>query len=136
MKTGYQIQSDFLALFNDTELPKAIQGNVYREGMRPRDSASEDMVVIFTTADADQFQQGVVTVNVFVPFIYPYDNGVAVENGARCAEIEEIAQRSVETLTAVKSNYRIRLHNAIHTLQDESISQSFVVIALDFTHKD
>ena len=134
MKTGQQIVTDFIALIRGTSLASAIGGSIYRGGTRPRDSKAEDLVVIFTTADAEQFQEGVVTLNIFVPDIPTSQNGVLLQNSARCEEIEGVAQESVGQLTAATSDYRIRLRNAISTNRDEEIGQSFVSVSIRFSY--
>jgi len=137
-KTGKEIEGDILALLRNSYIvagrgtASGIGGGVYRDGLRPRDSVAEDMVVIFTTADAEQFQQGVVTVNIYVPDLLNRINGVTAENGARCEEIERLAQDTVDWLKADKSEYLFSLERAIHTTRDHEISQSFIVVPLRF----
>lgn len=135
MLTGQQVITDVIALLRQTDLPDAIGGGIYRQGTRPRDSKAEDLVVIFTTADAEQFQKGVVTLNIYVPDIEaPGIDGVNYEDSARCAEIEAAAQSAVESLKAYRSDYLFRLRDAIFTQRDEDIRQSFVVVRLGFKH--
>lgn len=140
MKTGKEIEGDIFALLRSSYIVTGkdgvpgIGGAVYRSGLRPRDSQAEDMIVIFTTADAEQFQTGVVTIDIYVPDLLNRANGVSVENGARCEQLERLAQDSVDWLKADKSNYLFSLERAIHTTRDEAINQSFVVIPLRFKH--
>ena len=136
MKTGQQMVTDVIALLRGTALVGEIRGNVYREGTRPRDSVAEDCVVIFTTADAEQFQSGVVTLNIYVPDLLIGSNGVRLVDSARCEEIESMAQYAFEELTAAVSDYKFKLRDAIHTQRDEDINQSFVVVRLGFRHYD
>jgi len=132
MKTGHQIQTDIYGLLRGSSFVAALSGGLYRQGLRPRDSRLEDCIVIFTTADAEQVQEGVVTINVYVPDINPFSNGVPVENIARCEEIEGLLQDWVDSQTAGVSDYLFRLGSAIHTQRDEEIHQSFVVARLSF----
>ena len=132
MKTGHQIQTDIYAMLSGSSFAAGLSGGVYRQGLRPRDSRLEDCIVIFTTADAEQVQAGVVTINVYVPDIYPYENGVPVEDVARCEAIEGALQGWVDSLTAGVSDYLFKLKSAIHTQRDEDIHQSFVVARLSF----
>lgn len=126
--------TDVIGLLRGTTLPTLVNGGIYRSGTRPRDSRAEDIVVIFTAADAEQFQSGVVTINIYVPDIGSSENGVSLVDSGRCEEIEEAAQSAVKGLTADKSNYIFKLQNAIHTQRDEEINQSFVVIRLGFKY--
>jgi len=136
MKTGQHIITDVIALLQGSPLAEGVNGEIYRSGTRPRDSKAEDIVVNFTTADAEQFQSGVVTINIFVPFIPTSQNGVLVPDSGRCEEIEDLAKDSVQALTARVSNYKFKLRNAIHTNESDEINQSFVVIRLGFTFID
>ena len=99
-KTGKQVQGDVYRLLKDSTLYAMISGDVYRNGMRPRDSRLEDAVVTFTTGFPDQIQTGVVTVNIFVPDVDPYENGVLVEDGERTEQLECLAQEWADSLTA------------------------------------
>lgn len=131
MKTGHQIQTDIYRLLKGSSLMDSLSGGLYRQGLRPRGSQLEDCIVIFTTADAGQIQEGVVTINIYVPDIYPFDN-IPTENIARCEEVEGLLQGWVDSMTAGVSDYLIRLQGAIHTQRDADINQSFVVARLSF----
>lgn len=133
-RTGQQIITDMIGLLRQTDLPSVIGGKVYRAGTRPRDSRAEDLVVIFTTADAEQFQQGVVTLNIYVPDMPNSANGVSLEDSARCAELEAACFLAIESLRANKSDYLFSLKEAIHTQRDTEIGQSFVVARLRFKY--
>lgn len=145
-KTGKEIEGDVLALMRRSYIVTGrdsgsgnipgIRGGVYRATMRPRDSKAEDMTVMFTTATAEQVQEGVVTLNIFVPDILNRANGVTAEDGERCEQIERLAQDSVDWLKADKSNYLFSLERAIHTNRNPEISQSFVVVPLRFRYID
>lgn len=134
MKTGRQIQGDVFAMLADSTLATMVSGGVYRNGYRPRDSRLEDVVVTFTTGLADQIESGVVTVNIYVPDIDPFQNGVLVEDGARCEALETAAAQWVESLSAADSDYRFKLNQTIYTESDEEIRQHFVVIKLGYKH--
>lgn len=131
-KTSKQIQGDIYRLLKDSPLHEQITGEVYRQGCRPRDSQKEDAVVIFTTGLADQIQTGVVTVNIFVPDVDPYENGVLVEDGERTEQVERLAQEWVDSLTADRSCYRFRLQQTIYTEDEPEINQHFVVVRLRY----
>ena len=140
-RTGKEIERDVYSLLRRSYIVTGkdgvpgIGGSVYRSGQRPRDSKGEDMVVIFTTATSTQFQEGVVTLNVYVPDIFP-TTGIPREDGARCEQIERLAQDSVDALTADRSDYLFGIERSrvIHTLRDDTIGQSFVVVPLSFRY--
>ena len=133
-KTSKQVQGDIYQLLRDSTLYTMISGEVYRAGMRPRDSQLEDAEVIFTTGTPTQIQEGVVTVNIFVPDIDPYDNGVLVEDSERTEELEGYAQAWVDSLTAEVSNYKFRLQQTIYTEEEPNIHQHFVVVRLGYRY--
>lgn len=133
-KTGKQVQSDVLALLKNSTLPSIISGAVYRNGYRPRDSKLEDAIVIFTTGLPNEIQTGVVTVNIYVPDIDPFANGVLVEDGQRCEELERAANLWVENLTCAVSNYKFKLQQTIYTEEDPDIKQHFIVVKLRYEY--
>lgn len=141
-KTGKEVQSDVLDLFKNSSISSIISGEVYRKGYRPRyekkDKAKvlEDAIVIFTTGFPTQIQTGVVTINIYVPDIDPFDNGVFVENGERCDELEKAASEWVDSLTTVVSNYKFKLQQTIYTEEEIDICQHFIVVKLGYEYFD
>lgn len=133
-KTGKQVQGDIYRFFKGSTLYTMISGNVYRNGYRPRDSRLEDAIVIFTAGLPDQIQTGVVTVNIYVPDIDPYDNGVLVEDGQRTEELESLAQAWVDSLSAAVSCYKFRLLQTIYTEEEAEINQHFIVVKLAYEY--
>jgi len=133
-KTSKQVQGDIYRLLRDSTLYSMISGEVYRSGQRPRDSQEEDAVVIFTAGLPSQIQTGVVTVNIFVPDIDPYDNGILVEDSKRTEEIEILAQAWFDSLTAEVSCYKFDLQQTIMTDYAEEINQHFVVVKLYYEY--
>lgn len=135
-KTSKQVQGDIYQLLKDSTLYTLISGEVYRQGYRPRDSRLEDAVVIFTTGIPNQIQTGVVTVNIFVPDIDPYDNGVWAEDGERTERVERLAQEWVDNLTTEVSCYKFKLQQTIYTEEESEIKQHFVVVKLKYEYYD
>lgn len=133
-KTGKQVQGDIYQLLRNSTLSSMISGSVYRAGMRPRDSKLEDAEVIFTTGIPTQIEKGVVTVNIFVPDIDPYENGVLVEDGERTEAIEAAAESWFKSLTAGVTNYKFSLQQTIYTEEEPTIKQHFVVVRLSYEY--
>lgn len=131
-KTSRQIQGDVYRKLLKSPIAETITGGVYREGLRPRDSPNEDAVVIFTAGVTGDIQSGVVTINIFVPDIDPYDNGVLTEDSARTEEIERAAQRWVDSLSTRDSNYRFRLQQTITTDEAPERHEHFIVVRLEY----
>lgn len=133
-KTAKQIQGDVYTLLRDSPLYTMISGEVYRNGLRPRDSHLEDAVVIFTTGLPDEIQTGIVTINIFVPDIDPYENGLWVEDTERTERLEALAQAWVDSLTAEVSCYRFELQQTISTYDEPDIRQHFVCVKLKYRY--
>ena len=133
-KTGKQVQGDIYRLFKGSTLYTMISGDVYRNGYRPRDSRLEDAIVTFTAGIPGQIQTGVVTVNIFVPDIDPYKNGVLVEDGRRTDELERLAQAWVDSLTAAVSCYKFKLMQTIYTEEEADINQHFIIVKLGYEY--
>lgn len=133
-KTASEIVGDIIALIRDSELAASVSGEIYREGSRPRDSKAEDISVIFTTGEMGQMQDGVVTINVFVPQIAPFDDGVFVPDSARLEEIEAFGQRMVDSWTADRSDYRFTQNGTIRSQHNDERRESFVVIRLAYRY--
>lgn len=74
------------------------------------------------------------TVNIFVPDIDPYENGVLVEDGERTEELEKLADAWVESLTAEVSCYLFKLQQTIYTEAEPDINQHFVVVKLKYKY--
>ena len=132
-KTAKDIQTDFYTLLKDSDLAAMVNGIVYRDGFRPRDSKKEDIVIIYSAGEDDgEIQSGIVTLNIYVPDILPYKNGTMVENAARTAKIERAAQEWYESIRGVMPEYIFGLYNTIHTTADEDINQHFVVVQVKY----
>lgn len=132
--TSKRVQGDIYRLLKRSSLAASLSGQVYRSGMRPRDSRQEDAVVIFTSGLSEQVQSGVVTVNIFVPDVEGTGTGVLEEDGQRCEEIERLAQEWVESLTADRSSYKFELQQTIYTEAEPNINQHFVVVKLRYQY--
>lgn len=136
MLTAHKVQTDIMALLADSELCAEVSGKVYRAGYRPRDSRLEDIIVTFVTGTPSQVERGAVTLNIYVPDITPYNDGIYVEDGHRTSLIEELADRWVQSLTTSRANYKFTLLRTISTDNDEAIHQHFVVVQLEYRFKD
>lgn len=135
MLTAHKVQDDIMALLRESELVDYVTGEVYREGYRPRDSRKEDIVVIFVTGTPEQVERGAVTLNIYVPDITPYNNGVYVEDGLRVSQIEHLADLWVQSLKARRTNYLFNLLRTISTMREEATHEHFVVVQLEYTYK-
>lgn len=105
-----------------------ITGNVYHGGLRPRDSRLEDITVSYVSGLAGDVQYAVLYVNIYVPDIDPWGNGVYVQDMARTSALEVKAAQFAATLT--NSPLRWKLYGTIHTSEVYDIKQHAIVIPL------
>ena len=130
MKTAKQIQGDIINLLKGSDLEKAISGKVYRNGLRPTNSTKEDIIVTHTAGIGEQLQSGVITLNIFVEDVTM--NKQKVENGKRTAELELLALNWFQGIEQSSDTYYFELKETIKTTKDNSRSQHFVVIKLNY----
>lgn len=135
-KTAKQVQGDIYQLLKESRLATQLSGRVYRgtpeSSYRPRDSQKEDAIVIFTAGKPGQVQTGAITVNIYVPDIDPYNNGILAEDGKRTAEIEQLAQEWVDSLIDNVYTYDFEQSDTIYTEAEPKINQHFVVVKLKY----
>lgn len=127
-KTGGQVLNDVFALIRESGLADFVSGSLYKNS-RPLDSQLEDIVVSFKVGLDGQFQEGALTINIYVPDI---DNGsgVKVMDSGRCTAIEAKANEVIPQY--VSSEYLFSLGNMIQTYREEEIGQHFVSVDLRF----
>lgn len=135
-KTAKQVQGDIYQLLKESRLTTQLSGGVYRgtpeSSYRPRDSQKEDAIVIFTAGKPGQVQTGAITINIYVPDIDPYNNGILAEDGKRTAEIEQLAQEWVDSLIDNVYTYDFEQSDTIYTEAEPKINQHFVVVKLKY----
>lgn len=128
-RTGEEIASYFYALIDGSTIKSTINGGVYKQETRPKNSTREDAVIIFSSGLDDQIQTGFVHVNIYVPDI---NNGdTVVPNTSRLRAIAIVANTFIQGLKP--SEYKIGLASTIQTFKDEDIpNQHFVNVKLHF----
>lgn len=132
-RTGQQVENDIYGLLKNSPLKSFINGEVYKYGTRPRNSNAEDAVVKFVTGLDDEIQTGVVVVNIYVPNIDTFQNGIMVRNIFRCTEIEIKANEWMKSLTAGVTDYLFSLAQTIYTEEEPEINQHFVTVRIKFS---
>lgn len=127
-KTAHQILDDVVAHLKAGGILSVISGRIYKK-KRPDNSTAEDCVVSFKTGTDGQFQNGVITVNIYVPNV---DNGqgTTVENVARTRLIESELSRICSRFTT--GEYLFTPANITETWEVEEIKQHFVHLDLEF----
>lgn len=130
-KGGDDIEADFFVMVKKSPLAEAVRGNIYREGMRPINANSEDIVISFKAGIDGQFQDGEVAVNVYVPNI-TY-SGTTVKDISRCKTIGTLLTTTIPTFT--NGEYNVWLQNIPQSFSEEDIQQHYVSARVRFRRK-
>lgn len=128
-KTGGSVEEDVYMLIKNSQFRTSISGSLYREGMRPINSVSEDAVVSFLTGLDGEIQTGVLNLNIYVPDIV--SNKQKVKNISRCSELEILANNFIQSLS-LSGDYQFELDNMIQTFKSQEIEQHFVNCRIKF----
>ena len=129
-KTGSEVEIDVWNLLRNSTIKTVINGDVYRDHKRPKNSTKEDAVVIFTAGLSNQIQTGIVTILIYVPDL-DIGGGVLEENGARTLAIEKYMAGWLVDLNQ-KSKYHFKLASTPLTNPEPEIKQHFVSVRLEF----
>jgi hypothetical protein len=130
-KTAHQILDDVVSRLKSAGFDGVIGGRIYKK-KRPDNSTAEDCVVSFKAGIDGQIQNGVVTINVYVPNIRgeDEDQGSLVENVARTRLFEATLNTICRSFT--NGEYLFTPANIVETWEEEAIEQHFVHLDLDF----
>ena len=131
-KTASQIESDLYKYFKDKINP-LINGQTYRNGVRPLNSQKEDCVISFLTGLDGQYQTGVININIFVPLVKNNDNQYR-KDFVRCDAIEQALMPIIEEAETDLRNYRLQLHQMIQTFEETDIKQFFINAKIKFRY--
>ena len=131
-KTASQIEADIYKYFKDKINP-LINGQTYRNGVRPLNSQKEDCVISFLTGLDGQYQTGVININIFVPLVKNNDNQYR-KDFVRCDAIEQDLMPIIENAKTDLRNYRLQLHQMIQTFEETDIKQFFINAKIKFRY--
>nr|DAK37194.1 MAG TPA: hypothetical protein [Caudoviricetes sp.] len=131
-KTASQIEADLYKYFKDKINP-LINGQTYRNGVRPLNSQKEDCVISFLTGLDGQYQTGVVNINIFVSMVKNNDNQYR-KDFVRCDAIEQALMPIIEEAETDLRNYRLQLHQMIQTFEETDIKQFFINAKIKFRY--
>lgn len=110
-----------------------ISGKFYPSDCRPADSAVEDAVLTVSNATAEQIQDGIARINIFVPDL---DNGSGrpVPDKDRLITLSELDEQIIDVLNEADTDYEFDLAKGTETINAEAIKQHFVNITIEFNH--
>lgn len=133
-KTEKQIEKDVFRIIRDSELKAVIGGVVYRDGMRPKNAKTEDIVVKFLTGIDGQEQSGIVLIHIYVPNIKsPSGDGELVPNITRIGQLEEIANIMISSLES--DEYLFEKDDTPRSYPADGIEQQFINVRLHYRRK-
>lgn len=103
-KTQQDIEDDFYNALQNSALVNAVNGKLYKKDLRPIDSKQEDITLIVTTIDSAQWQQGVITLLIYVNGIDLYQSQL-VPDKKRIKELSTLTLSILDELKANMANY-------------------------------
>lgn len=103
-KTQQDIEDDFYNALKNSALVNAVNGKLYKKDLRPIDSKQEDITLIVTTIDSAQWQQGVITLLIYVNGIDLYQSQL-VPDKKRIKELSTLTLSILDELKANMANY-------------------------------
>lgn len=131
IKSEAQIEDDVYNLLKPY-FKTVITGGVYKDESRPGDSHAEDAVIAVSNADANQFQEGHVYVNIYVP---DRDNNSRffTPNKERLAELSALHETLCEYMNIRTTNeYTFFPGKAARLVPEPDIQQHFVSMDIKF----
>lgn len=130
-KTEKQIEKDVFRIIRDSGLKAVIGGCVYRDGMRPKDAKTEDIVIKFLTGLDGQEQSGIVLIHIYVPNIKsPSRDGELVPNITRIDLLEEKANSLLSSLE--DTEYLFEKDETPRSYPADGIEQHFINVRLKY----
>ncbi len=133
-KTEKQIEKDIYRIIRDSELKAVIRGSVYRDGMRPKNANTEDIVVMFKTGLDGQEQSGYIQIHIYVPNRKsPNGDGELVPDITRIDQLEEVANNVLASLE--DTEYLFEKESTPKCWPVEGIEQYFINVILKFRRK-
>lgn len=110
-----------------------ISGKFYPSGCRPADSEAEDAVLTVSNATAEQIQDGIARINIYVPDL---DNGSGrpVPDKDRLTALSDLDEQIIDVLNATDTDYEFDLAKATEAINVEAIKQHFVNITIEFKY--
>lgn len=103
---------------------------LYKAGNRVVNPNVECMTVGLLTGTANQIQEGIININVFVPDVLSAD-GRMYCNSTRCAEIEEMLNDIDDKLSA-DGEFTYELDSIIQTIKNPTANEHYVNVSLRY----
>lgn len=110
-----------------------ISGGFYPSDCRPADSEVEDAVLTVSNATAEQIQDGIARINIYVPDL---DNasGRPIPDRDRLIAISALDEQIIDVLNEADTDFEFDLSKGTETINAEAIKQHFVNITIEFKY--
>jgi hypothetical protein len=133
-KTQQDIEDDFYNALKNSALVNAVNGKLYKKDLRPIDSKQEDITLIVTTIDSAQWQQGVITLLIYVNGIDLYQSQL-VPDKKRIKELSTLTLSILDELKANMANYDgFNFFQAVTNDFDVETEQWFISAKIGFRY--
>lgn len=133
IKTSLDIEQDLYDALLEVFTPEVIGGELYKSEQRPINSKKEDAMIIVSSGDAEQIQEGRFRVHIYVPDI---DNGSGegslVPDKTRLCELASLDQTVIDLLNSSLTEYSFNRFEMTSSIAAEGIEQHFVNIAIKY----
>lgn len=143
-KTSEELMGDFCSLMKtypfsyegaSQTIADLINGDIYQDGFRPRESEKEDAVVIYTSGvTTGDIVKGEMTINLYVPDLNPFNNGVYVKDSGRITALAKALQMWLASLRYGATDYRIIQLEPLKSVEDRDLHQHFLVAHLQYEY--
>jgi len=129
IKTEEDIERDFYSFVKNGDLGKAIKGTVYRDGMRPANATTEDLIIKFLTGLDEQVQSGVVIFNLYVPDKVRSDGSKVIDH-SRIATLQTAIRAFVDDNE--NTEYWMQTDTTPTTMLNNEIEQHLIYARIKF----
>jgi hypothetical protein len=134
-KTWSDIETDFYHAVKKTALAHAINGDVYKFGIRPKNSKKEDVIIKVSALNASQVQEGTVAIMVYLQPLKKHSDGWIVPDKRRISEIETLVDALPEELLPLMPEYDgIKLFDGVGNYAEPDTEEFFVSVKIKFNY--
>ena len=134
-KTSEDIEADVYRILRDSDLKKAIGGQVLRDGRRKKDATTEDAVVKFLSGIDGQEQSGVVLIHIYVPNKAFSDDGELSKDTPRIRELQRVVNNVIANDFDSNTEYVFEKDGTPQSYPVEGIEQHFINVRLKYRRK-
>lgn len=134
-KTSEDIEADVYRILRDSDLKKAIGGQVLRDGRRKKGATTEDAVVKFLSGIDGQEQSGVVLIHIYVPNKAFSDDGELSKDTPRIRELQRVVNNVIANDFDSNTEYVFEKDGTPQSYPVEGIEQHFINVRLKYRRK-